>query len=433
MPRLSHIRFFVMVTVVALMLPSVVEAKRFKRYPDDVKKEQGQKPAPTPSAQPEGDEAVADVLEEPEAPEEAPGLLGYALHGRDGLTVEYIYTGDVFNNMRGGVNTRNATEYLGLFDLAITADLDQCGLAPGGTIFMLNESFHGYGLGDHVGDYQGTDNIDAGRQNAQVSEFWWERGVLDGLISVRLGKQDANAEFGVVDLGGDFINGSFGMQSNIPMPAWPDQAMGVVTFFQLTDWLNFNVGVFDGAADGRTWGFSDTGEVFSIYEFKAQWALACGRLPGDMHVGMWHHNGQPEDPGNPAITYADNHGVHLGLDQMIYKESWDEEDDQGLGVFVQYGWAPEDRNEVPNYIGGGLVYKGLIPCRDDDMMGVGLANVFFSDRMGLPSDHETAVEVYYKMQVSPHIVIQPDLQVITSPSGVERDASVAGLRFEIVL
>ena len=204
----------------------------------------------------------------PEEFEEAPGLSGYALHGRDGVTVEYIYTGDVFNNMRGGVKTRNATEYLGLFDLAIAADLDSYGLAPGGTIFMLSESMHGRGLGNHVGDYQGTDNIDSGRQEMQVSEFWWERSVLDGLISVRLGKQDANAEFSVVDLGGDFVNSSFGLVPNVPMPAWPDQAMGVVTFFQLTDWLNFNV-----------------------------------------------------------------------------------------GVFLQYGWAPEDRNEVPNYVGGGLVSR----------------------------------------------------------------------------
>jgi porin len=152
-----------------------------------------------------------------------------------------------------------------------------------------------------------------------------------------------------------------------------------------------------------------------------------------MHVGMWHHNGQPEDPGNPAVTFADNHGFHMGVDQMICNESSDPDDDQGLGLFAQYSWAPEDRNEVTNYVGAGLVYKGLIPCRDDDMTGVGMANAFFSDRMGLPTDHETTVELYHKFQVSPYIVLQPDLQFVTSPSGTERDAAVAGLRFEIVL
>jgi porin len=430
------LRRIALACAVLLAWASLAEAKRFKRYPDDL--EEQKQSAPSQVSQ-RGDEPVAEDAGgggewEAYEPEEAPGLLGFVPHGQGGLTIEYIYTGEVFTNMRGGVNTHNATEYLGLFDLALTGDLDHYGFAPGGTVFLLAESLHGRGItADHVGDYQTVSNMDADRQDFQVSEFWWERGILGGDIRVRIGKQDANAEFGVVDLGGDFINASFGMQPNIPMPAWPDQAMGVVTFFQLTDSLSFNVGVFDGAADGRTWGVSGTGEIFSIFELKAQWALCNGRLPGDMHVGVWHHNGDPEDPGDPNVTYADNHGAHFGFDQMIYRESRYEDDDQGLGVFIHYGWAPEERNEVPDYVGGGLVYKGLVPGRDDDMTGVGVANVFFSERMGLPSDHETAIEVFHKLQLSPYIVIQPDLQIITRPSGAERDAVVAGLRFEVVL
>ena len=75
-----------------------------------------------------------------------------------------------------------------------------------------------------MGDYQMVDNIDAGEEFTQVTEFWWEREFIDGLVTVRLGKQDANAEFSVVDLGGDFINSSFGIVPNVPMPAWPDPA-----------------------------------------------------------------------------------------------------------------------------------------------------------------------------------------------------------------
>lgn len=419
-----------------LVFPDLAQAKRFKRYPGDVKQEQAKAPPRQPDQRAPDADAEGEGMEfedyEPYEPEEPPGLLGYFLHGSDGLTVEYIYTGDVFNNARGGVRTRNATEYLGLFDLAITADLDEMGFRPGGTIFVLGEDFHGKSIGPYVGDFQGTDNIDSGRSNMQVSEFWWERGILDGLITFRLGKQDANADFGVVDLGGDFVHASFGMPPTIPMPAWPDQAMGVVTFFQLFEWASLDVGVFDGAADGRTWGFSGTGETFTIGQLKAEWALSGGRLPGDFHVGLWYHSGMPEDPGDPNVTFTGNHGYDIGIDQLIFKESWAEDDDQGLGVFFQYGWAPEERNEVSNYIGGGLVYKGLIPCRDDDITGLGVAQAVFSDRMAVPRD-ETAIELFHKIPLSPYFMIQPDLQYIAHPSGVERDAVVAGLRFEVVL
>jgi len=418
----------VLAALVGLMLPGLAEAKRFKRYPDDKKAQPAAEPTPRAS---QGDEGATTgggyVAEEP------PGLLGHAMHGTGGLTVEYIYTGEFFNNARGGLSTNDATKYLGLFDLAITADLNAMGYRPGGTVFVLAEDSHGRGItDDYVGDYQAVSNLDGGKRFSQVSEFWWQRDVVEGLISIRLGKQDANAEFGVVDVAGDFVNSSFGMQPSIPMPAWPDQAMGVLTFFQITDWLNFNVGVFDGAADGRTWGFSGTGEVFTVGEFKAVWSLLDGRLPGDCHVGMWYHNGNPEDPGDPGTTFEGNHGFHTGLEQMVWKESPSADDDQGLAGFVQYAWAPEERNEVPNYIGGGMVYKGLIPCRDDDVTGVGLAHVIFSNRMA-PQDDETAIEVFHKIPMSSYFVIQPDIQYIVSPSGQERDALVAGVRFEIVL
>ncbi len=431
MARFRHARMLMLAAIAAVMLSSFAQAKRFKRYPGDLKEEKEKAAASQPA--PSVSDEFPDYGEE-EA-EEAPGMLGYALHGRGGVTVEYIYTGDVFNNMRGGLNTRNATEYVGLLDVALTADLDHYGLAPGGTIFMLAESYHGQGIsGQHVGDFQWVTNIEAGRNNFQMSEFWWERGVLDGRLTFRLGKQDGCAEFGVVDLGGDFIGASYGLVPSTPMTCWPDGGMAVTTFLELTDWLNFNAGVFDGAADGRTWGFSGTGITFSIFEFKAQWALLGGRLPGDAHVGMWYHSSTVENLADANIVYGGNHGLYLGFDQLLLNENCDAGDAQGLGTFCQFGWAPEDRNEVARYFGTGLVYKGLIPCRDDDIIGLGAATVFFSNLRG-SGDRETQIELFYKIPLTPYITIQPDLQYISHPDGdnTPRDAFVAGMRFEAVL
>ncbi len=367
----------------------------------------------------------------PEAHDGPPGLLGPFLHGRNGLTVEYIYTGEVFTNMRGGMSTRNATTYLGLFNLAVTGELDELGLFPGGTVFVLAEDSHGRGLtDDFVGDWQVLSNLDGGRPFTQVTEYWWQQKLLDESITVRLGKQDANAEFAVVALGGDFVHSSFGQHYNIPMPAWPDAAMGVLTLFELSEALALKVGVFDGAADGRTWGFSGTGEVFSIGEFEATWSLAGGRLPGDFHVGMWYHNARWDHVALPDAAFSGNHGVYLGMDQLLFRRSRADDDDRGLGAFAQYCWAPADRNDVPHYVGGGLVYKGLFRNRDDDTTGVGVAHAIFSPQLG--RNPETAIELFHKIQFSEFIVLQPDLQYIVSPGGTERDAFVFGLRYEVV-
>ncbi len=59
-----------------------------------------------------------------------------------------------------------------------------------------------------------------------------------------------------------------------------------------------------------------------------------------------------------------------------------QDDKQGIGFYAQYGWAPKDRCEIEDYVGGGLRWQGAIPSRDDDVLGLGAFNVYFSDRAG---------------------------------------------------
>jgi len=389
-----------------------------------------------------------------------PALLGPHLHEQNGVTIEYIYTGEVFSNTRGGLSTRDATNYRGLFEMVVTADLDEIGLPPGGTLFVYGQNGHGRGITeDFVGDMQTLSNIDA-PEFTQISEYWWQRGMLDELVTVRLGKQDCNAEFAIVDLGGDFVNSSFGFAPTIPMPTYPDPSMAVVTFFQLTEQTVFKAGVWDGRPNGQNWGFSNDGKAFSIFEFKREHELG-GALYGDVHVGIWYHGDEFDDvtpvaglgglgggfggiglqnlrarrgvsggPGALAAgdVYQGAHGVYFGFDQMLLVE----DEEQGLGTFFQYGWAQEDRWPIEQYFGTGLVYKGLIRNRDEDVIGLGVAHAIFSDYLPDTTD-ETAIELFYKAPLTPWATIQPDFQYIASPSGNTRDAVVFGLRFEVVL
>ncbi|NQU25561.1 MAG: carbohydrate porin, partial [Candidatus Nealsonbacteria bacterium] len=339
--------------------------------------------------------------------------------------------GEVFTNMRGGISTRNATRYKGIFDLLLTANLDHYDLFPGGIVYLYGNQGHGRGITEEfVGDSLEISNIDF-LHTMQVAEFWWEVALFDEFLRVRLGKQDANHDFAIVESAGDFINGCYGQHSNIPMPSWPDGAMGAALYFQLADRWELRTGVWDGAADGRTWGFSGTGETVSMLEVKTQYDL-IDRLPGEFHAGVWYHNGQFGDlDGSPIHT--GNHGVYLGADQAVFRENGDDgEDDQGLSAFVQYGWSREDRSEIPHYLGGGLVYKGLIGTRDEDRIGVAVAHAVFSDLL-VGRSAETNVELFYKLQLAPYFSIQPDLQYVASPSGIYRDAFVAGLRVEVDL
>lgn len=363
-------------------------------------------------------------------------VLGTWLQGQAApQQVEWIYTGEVFTNMRGGIDTNDATEYRGNLDLTITADLDEMGFAPGGTFFIYAQNGHGRGITDrYVGDFQVLSNIDA-PDFMQVSEYWWDRELFDRLISVQLGKQDVNSRFAVMEMAADFINSSFGFHPTIPMPSFPDPSMAAAVSLRLTDRLSFEAGVWDGAPNGRNWGLSGTGTTFSICELSFDYALGRrDELPGQFHFGPWYHSDRFDDPApGSTASFSGNHGIHCEMQQALFAErQGDHGNHQGLGAFAQYGWAPGDRNEAHQYVGGGLIYRGLILGRGDDVLGAGVAHLIFSDR--LPNQAaETAVELFYKARLTPRAVLQPDLQYIAHPGGRHRDAFAFGLRFEVAL
>jgi len=87
---------------------------------------------------------------------------------------------------------------------------------------------------------------------------------------------------------------------------------------------------------------------------------------------------------------------------------------------------------LPNAIGdhfvAGVVYQGLVPNRDDDVLGAGFT---WAELFRGGSNQETAVELFYKAQLTPKLSFQPDLQYISTPSGLYRDALVAGVRFQV--
>ena len=119
--------------------------------------------------------------------------------------------------------------------------------------------------------------------------------------------------------------------------------------------------------------------------------------------------------------------------QALFLEKSRRDAPQGLGLFGQFGWAPLDRNEIAKYYGGGLVYTGLLPGRDEDVSGVGVAHARLSSRMKEIDGrtHETAIEWFYKVRLTKYLMVQPDLQYILNPGGDGRNALAGGLRFEI--
>ena len=123
---------------------------------------------------------------------------------------------------------------------------------------------------------------------------------------------------------------------------------------------------------------------------------------------------------------------------MLWREvGKDDPAQQGLVGFFRVAGAPADRNLASFGVDGGLVYKGLIPKRDWDTIGLAASYLEISDDLrhaqrdinativsfgGPPpfskiADYEAVIELSYKAQMTAWWTLQPSLQRVFHPGG----------------
>ncbi len=114
-------------------------------------------------------------------------------------------------------------------------------------------------------------------------------------------------------------------------------------------------------------------------------------------------------------------GVYGFVEGVIFAETGS--DEQGLSGFLRLGRADETVNRFGDYQAAGLVYTGLLPGRNEDVLGLGISSVDngddFVDLMrgegGLVERSETVIELTYHAQVLPWLSVQPSVQYSMDP------------------
>ena len=147
-------------------------------------------------------------------------------------------------------------------------------------------------------------------------------------------------------------------------------------------------------------------------------------------VGFYIINSDNDTLGK---CYRDDTGFYISCDQMLKRENT--EDDQGLGAFFRYGYAPSRANDVTQFFSFGFQYTGLFEDRDEDVLGVGFAHGTLADtaKMTYNDDYEAVGELYYNAKVTDYLNISPSIQYVMNPGGSQAvsDAVVLGVRAQI--
>jgi porin len=332
-----------------------------------------------------------------------------------------------------------------------------------------------------VGNLIGISTIAAVPPSTRLYNFWLDQKLLHDALSIRAGLITVDEDFFYSTVAGVFMNpGWLGLGLPGGGPAYPLPAPGIR--------IKVNPGmgggyvqaaVFSGDPTGNNGSTSPTigipsgtvisfsGGAFFITESGYTFHQDKGdpRLPTTVKVGAWYHTSRhfedqryatnglsladPASTGNP-YEHDGNWALYASLEGSLYRSGGGGE----LSGFARIGGSPGDRNLIPFYAEAGLAYKGLIPGRENDNLGVSIDYAHISNRAsrldqdtrfftGNPlfpiRNHEMALELTYQTQVTPWLLVQPDVQYIINPGGhvlnadgsVRRNALVFGLRSAI--
>ncbi|MEX1044484.1 MAG: carbohydrate porin [Chthoniobacterales bacterium] len=255
-------------------------------------------------------------------------------------------------------------------------------------------------------------------------------GVKDGLV-VTAGWLQPQKEFVTQPLARLFANNAMGsaegLGGNIPygssFSTWggvlevrPVERLYIkgglyMSYFNPTDPANRGLHFHGSRSEGN--GLFFMGETGITPEFGAE------RLPGSYSFGGYFYGEDNEEFG------GNKYGFYGQGEQMV----WREDGEQGLRAFSLFYFAPPENNDFSFYTQAGLVYQGLVPQRDRDLLMAAVAVGQYGDAAAPSAGQSVFVEAGYQVRLNDWAFVQPFVQLVTRPAGTSAvgDAAILGV------
>jgi porin len=340
------------------------------------------------------------------------------------FTFRTEFTGDFISNIDGG--KKRGSSYIGKIDLSAAFSTETAGWYKGGKLFVRAINAHGGSpSASYVGDIQPVSRIEAANR-ISLFEFWYSQQF--GKLSILFGQFDMNSSFAVNSSASNFLNTSFGMYPsvalNVPLSIYPAASAALFTKWKQSEKLMVQAAVFDGAPlsfernpNNIEWDIHPSKGLFSTLEIQLK-EIRGEVVKGSYKLGGYYHNGRFDHLTDSTINIAGNYGLYLTADRMIIPEN--NTDNQGLTMFVQAGSSPGKGNLVDFYLSSGLVYRGLIESRPNDLLSLGVVHSSINNHLvklspSLYRKSRSLLELNYKAEIGNNFYLQPDVQFIINP------------------
>lgn len=358
------------------------------------------------------------------------------------ITLEAVYTADLWQNTRGGLRRDNV--YLDNLDLVATVDAEQA-LGLAGTNITVSGLYNNRNtLSDTIiGDAQVICNIDTDG-SLRLYEAWVEHDFGSGAI--KGGLIDLNSEFDVNETGALFVSSSHGIGPDFSQigdngpSIFPIPGLAALAKVNVSSKFKLRAGIFEGIPGDvdrprRTAVRLDRNEGHLLVG-EAEWqpwqdariVLGFRRLSS--------RDANLSDPSSgPRRAQIGGHALIEGPIAQVGEGT--------LRGFARIGLADPDAHDIAQFFGAGMAFSGPLLGGEQhrEQLGLAIGVIRNSTRfsleqavVGSPVDRrEAAIELTYRIQATPWLALQPDVQYIVNPgtNPTLRDALAVGLRLEL--
>jgi porin len=380
----------------------------------------------------------------------------------EGVTFDFNNISDFLADVTGS-QTHHATLFT---RFRFTTDIDFNKLAGFDGEFFFSPIWQG---GPNLsGQYLHVNTLTssiAGTNAVRIDQLWYQQGLFDHQLLIKLGQVAPVNEFGATDFFDILFNDELGYAPNAIFPTRipfsPAGEPGVIVTGDLksiTPGLYIKGGVFTAYDDpyhpdrnGIDYGDQFNNGISAAFEvgYHEQNPDYAGvyKLGSTM--------GQPKGGYiNPATGehYDSDYNIYFTAEKTVYhplttvpadpkdmksgREVLDTK--RGLDLLFEFVGAPGDRNALQYEATFGARYTGLFDSRPEDKVGFG---IIYSDNSNSSSDAyynaterslggEYTFELDYQYNPTPWFSLQPDIQYIVDPGGdfQRQDILVLGLR-----
>lgn len=380
-----------------------------------------------------------------------------------GIDFVSTYVIDVLTNAYGGIR-KHRVRYDSSLGLDVNVDLEKTSGLTGLQFHVSGLYRQGKNISGDIGNRFPPSSI-FGSQQLRLYNLYLEQAMFHDKVSLKAGRLGTGDDFAQSPLYWTFLTNSIdGCPISLPInfffTVYPTATWGARLKVSPVSAFTWKGGVYhQDSRIGRmeahgadfTWR-SNKGLLFiqELSFLPNNYKEAKG-LAGNYKLGLFYSTGRfndlyEDENGNsfaqttlPQKRRYGNYGLYLHADQLVYREPGSV--DQGFTPFAVLVLQPSDINEFPFFIDSGLTYKGLIPGRDNDVAGIGLAYGQWSGQMNknqnesgkTATKYEIVLESTYKIAVNKWMYVQPDIQYIFDRRSGDNsaDALVTGARIGV--